>query len=47
VQIVAVISLFGFLKRRNDTMATALESMPGDLASSHLGPVGWEPGKHR
>ncbi len=47
VQIVAVISLFGFLNRWNDTMATALESMPGDFASSHLGPIGWEPGKHR
>jgi AhpD family alkylhydroperoxidase len=46
VQIVAVISLFGFLNRWNDTMATALESMPSEFASSHLNYLGWQAGKH-
>ena len=46
VQIVATISLFGFLNRWNDTMATALEDMPMDFAASALGPSGWQAGKH-
>ncbi len=31
----------------NSLLTIAFESMPGDFASSHLGPIGWEPGKHR
>src|SRR2546425_281096 len=36
VELVAVISLFGWLNRWNDTMATELESEPLDFASKHL-----------
>jgi alkylhydroperoxidase family enzyme len=44
VEIVAVISLFGFLNRWNDTMATTLESEPRAFATDNLS--GWEVGKH-
>lgn len=44
VEIVAVISLFGFLNRWNDTMATTLEAEPREFASDNL--HGWEVGKH-
>jgi uncharacterized peroxidase-related enzyme len=47
VEIVGVISLFGFLNRWNDTFATDLEDEPLDFAKQHLGAAGWEPGKHR
>lgn len=46
VQIVAVISLFGFLNRWNDTMATQLESAPVEFAQAVLAGGGWQPGKH-
>jgi uncharacterized peroxidase-related enzyme len=46
VQIVAVIGLFGFLNRWNDTMATQLEAIPTAFATEHLGPNGWSVGKH-
>jgi len=46
VQIVAVISLFGFLNRWNDTMATQLEQPAVDFASEALGGVNWQLGKH-
>jgi uncharacterized peroxidase-related enzyme len=46
VQIVAVISLFGYLNRWNDTMATTLEAEPLAFANRHLAGRGWQPGKH-
>lgn len=46
VQIVATISLFGYLNRWNDTMATTLEDEPLTFASEHLSGRGWTPGKH-
>jgi len=46
VEIVAVISLFGFLNRWNDTMATTLEDSPRAFASNALAKTGWEPAKH-
>jgi uncharacterized peroxidase-related enzyme len=47
VEIVASLSLFGFLNRWNDTMATELEELPGDVAKQSLGEsFGWEAGKH-
>lgn len=46
VEIVSVISLFGFLNRWNDTMATALEAEPIEFAERAIKPVGWTPGKH-
>jgi AhpD family alkylhydroperoxidase len=46
VEILAVVGLFGFLNRWNDTMATALEDTPLDLASrAYAGH--WSAGKHR
>lgn len=44
--IVAVCSLFGFLNRWNDTMATQLESAPIDFGRRVLGPGGWQADKH-
>ncbi|MCH7958535.1 MAG: carboxymuconolactone decarboxylase family protein [Candidatus Hydrogenedentes bacterium] len=46
VELVAVIALFGFLNRWNDTMATALEDAPLNFARATLAPAGWEAGKH-
>jgi uncharacterized peroxidase-related enzyme len=45
VEMLAVIGLFGFLNRWNDTMATDLEVEPRTLASRAFGDR-WEPGKH-
>jgi uncharacterized peroxidase-related enzyme len=46
VDIVGVISLFGFLNRWNDTLATPLEDEPLALAESLLTERGWKAGKH-
>ena len=46
VQIVAVISLFGFLNRWNDTLATTLEQAPIDFAKQTLAYGGWSLSKH-
>jgi alkylhydroperoxidase family enzyme len=46
VEIVAVISVFGFLNRWNDTMATTLESAPMHFAADQLASQGWVAGKH-
>ncbi len=46
VEIMSVISLFGWLNRWNDTMATDLEEPALDFASEHLTTHGWEAGKH-
>lgn len=46
VDIVATISLFGFLNRWNETLATELEAAPLGFASAHLKKGGWEPGRH-
>jgi uncharacterized peroxidase-related enzyme len=45
VEILAVVGLFGFLNRWNDTMATDLETVPLAFASQRYGGR-WEPGKH-
>jgi len=47
VEILAVVSLFGFLNRWNDSMATPLEDGALAFASRHLQDRGWSPGKHR
>jgi uncharacterized peroxidase-related enzyme len=47
VEIVAVVALFGFLNRWNDTVATDLEPAPFAVASEVIAAAGWEPGKHR
>jgi uncharacterized peroxidase-related enzyme len=46
VDIVAVISLFGFLNRWNDTLATPLENEPLKLGEQLLAGRGWKVGKH-
>jgi uncharacterized peroxidase-related enzyme len=46
VEMLAVIGLFGFLNRWNDTMATDLEDIPLSFARGRYGPH-WEAGKHR
>jgi hypothetical protein len=46
IDLVAVISLFGFLNRWNDTMATQLEEPPRQIAEQVLGRHGWNIGKH-
>jgi uncharacterized peroxidase-related enzyme len=46
VEIVAVISLFGWLNRWNDTLASDLEETPLSFAASHLAGRGWTAGKH-
>lgn len=47
VEIVAVISVFGFLNRWNDTMATPLEEEPVHVGEKFLAPHGWDAGKHK
>ena len=47
VEVVAVISLFGFLNRWNDTMATTLEAAPKSFAADQLAAHGWVAGKHK
>ena len=46
VEIVATISMFGFLNRWNDTMATPLEEEPIEVGERLLAERGWTPGKH-
>jgi alkylhydroperoxidase family enzyme len=46
VEMLAVVGIFGFLNRWNDTMATELEDVPRELAAQRLGPRGWAAGKH-
>lgn len=46
VEILGVISLFGFLNRWNDSMGTSLEAGAEAFASQTLTAHGWEKGKH-
>ena len=45
-EMLGVISLFGYLNRWNDTIATELETTPIKYAKEHLADSGWEIGKH-
>lgn len=45
VEIVATVSIFGFLNRWNDSMATELEDKPLQFAQTHLS-KNWRVGKH-
>jgi uncharacterized peroxidase-related enzyme len=47
VEIVATVSVFGFLNRFNDTMGTPLESAPTEAGEKFLAGHGWTPGKHQ
>ena len=46
VEIVGVISLFGFMNRWNDTMATPLEAEPTEIGERFLAKGGWSNAKH-
>ena len=46
VEILGVISLFGFLNRWNDTMGTSLEAEAVNSAENYLSKNGWNKGKH-
>ena len=41
IDIVSVISMFGFLNRWNDTLGTKLEDIPKDFVEQKLKPLGW------
>jgi len=41
IDIVAVIALFGFLNRWNDTLGTVLEVVPKEFVEKELQPLGW------
>ena len=47
VEIIGVISLFGFLNRWNDTLATPLEEEAIEVGERLLAKGGWSIGKHR
>ena len=46
VEILAVISLFGYLNRWNDSMATSIENGAIKSAEKYLAKSGWNKGKH-
>ena len=47
VEILAVVSWYGFLNRWNDSLATELEEIAFDKASKTLAETNWDAGKHR
>ena len=47
VEIMAVIALFGYLNRWNDSMGSALEELPIEAGEKYLGGTDWEVGKHK
>ncbi len=47
VEITAVIALFGFLNRWNDTMGTTIEAGAIESGDQYLAKQGWTGGKHR
>jgi alkylhydroperoxidase family enzyme len=46
VELLAAISLYGFLNRWNDTMATDLEEVPREMGERVLADQEWDGGKH-
>ncbi|TMU55166.1 carboxymuconolactone decarboxylase family protein [Flagellimonas algicola] len=46
VEMLGVISLFGYLNRWNDSMGTSIEDGAVESAEQYLGGIGWEKGKH-
>ncbi|WP_370477296.1 carboxymuconolactone decarboxylase family protein [Tamlana flava] len=46
VEMLGVISLFGYLNRWNDSMATTIESGAIESGTKYLGKHGWGKGKH-
>lgn len=47
VEILAVVALFGYLNRWNDSMATSIEPGAAAAGETHLAKRGWKPGKHK
>ena len=47
VEMLGVISLFGYLNRWNDSMGTVVEEGAIESAEKYLGKTGWEVGKHK
>ncbi|RPD96733.1 carboxymuconolactone decarboxylase family protein [Aureibaculum marinum] len=47
VEMLGVISLFGYLNRWNDSMGTTLEEDAIKSGTQYLGKYGWEKGKHQ
>jgi alkylhydroperoxidase family enzyme len=47
VEILAVVALYGFLNRWNDSLATTLEEPSQTVTEEVLASKGWEVGKHR
>lgn len=47
VEMLGVISLFGYLNRWNDSMGTTLEEDAIESGNQYLGKTGWEVGKHQ
>ncbi len=47
VEMLGVISLFGYLNRWNDSMGTSLEPGAQESGDKYLGKYGWAKGKHR
>ncbi|SEK98890.1 uncharacterized peroxidase-related enzyme [Maribacter orientalis] len=46
VEMLGVISLFGYLNRWNDSMGTSIETGAVESADQYLGKHGWKKGKH-
>jgi uncharacterized peroxidase-related enzyme len=46
IEIIGVVSVFGFLNRWNDTLATPLEDEPVEIGEKFLAAHGWSVGKH-
>jgi uncharacterized peroxidase-related enzyme len=46
VEMLGVISLFGYLNRCNDSMGTSIEDGAVESGDQYLGKHGWEKGKH-
>jgi uncharacterized peroxidase-related enzyme len=46
VEMLGVISLFGYLNRWNDSMGTSIEDGAVESVEQYLGKYGWEKGKH-
>ncbi len=46
VEMLGVISLFGYLNRWNDSMGTSIENDAVESGNKYLGKHGWEKGKH-
>ena len=46
VEILAVVSLFGYLNRWNDSMGTSIENGATESAEKYLAKSGWNKGKH-